>query len=275
MNAERAAGLVRRWVGLYTRGLPAEIRQDRLDEIDDDLWSQRRDAAESDRPDQSLTGEIVMRLVFGIPADLSWRVEQRHVTRNHVAPERNPTTGVRAIALLAIVGGVGWVVWPIPQATVGREWPNEGFMPWLLFFSVVFGTWALAGATIGLVFGFQDRIREGAALIGSLGASIGAVSVLGLFAGIVALPLGSATLVRDLGHAGVLGPWQSRAHAVAAIIFFIPIVIIFANGALFDHPETAVPLMTLVLPYAFSWISIGWSLRHGTPVRERPAEGSG
>ena len=269
MNAERAAGLVRRWVAFYTRGLPAEVRQDRRDELDDDLWSQMREAAASG-PDQSLSSEVVMRLVFGIPADLTWRVEQLRVAlKNGGAPERSPTTGTRAIALLAIVGGVGWVVWPIPQAIVGRDWPAGQPVSWLLFFSVVFGTWALACATIGLVFGFQDRIGAGSALIGSLGASIGAVSVFGLFAGIVALPLGSAILVRDLGRAGVLGLWLARAHVATAIIFFIPIVILFANGALFDHPETAVPLMTLVLPYAFSWISIGWSLRHGAPVPER------
>jgi hypothetical protein len=274
MNAERSAGLVRRWVAFYTRGLPEQIREDRRDEIEDDLWSQLSDTAESARDERSLTGEIVMRLLLGIPSDVSWRVEQRHAARPPAPTDRNLTTGSRAIAFLATVGGIGWTIWPIPQALVGREWPAGEPVSWLLFFSVVFGTWALAGATIGLVGAFQDRIRGGVAVTGSIGASIGAVSVFGLFAGIVALPLASALLLLDLGRAGVVGLWQSRAHATAAAIFFVPIVAFLMRPALIDEPATAVPLMTLAFPYAFSWIGIGWSLRHGAPVPAGPTTGA-
>jgi hypothetical protein len=157
MNAERAAGLVRRWVGIYTRGLAAEIAQERRDEIDDDLWSQVRDASGSRRTDQSLTGEIVIRLVFGIPADLSWRLEQRRVAGKQVAPMRSSTMGTRAIAVLAILGGIGWVTWPIPQGLVGREWPaDDPAMLWLLFISVVLAAWVLAAALLSLVTTFAD-----------------------------------------------------------------------------------------------------------------------
>jgi hypothetical protein len=48
--------------------------------------------------------------------------------------------------------------------------------------------------------------------------------------------------------------------------------LLFAIPTLIDHPATAVPVMMLMLPYAFSWIAIGWSLRHGVPVLEQPAE---
>jgi len=275
MNAERAAGLVQRWVGIYTRGRPAEIRQDRRDEIDDDLWSQLRDAAESARADQSLTGEIVIRLLFGIPSDLSWRAEQRHVGRKQVAPERSPTMGARVPALLAIVGGIGWVTWPIPQALVGREWPADNpAVSWLLFVSVVLGMWMLAAATFGLVATFQDRIRGAAAFLGSLGAAVGSISVLGLFGGIVLMPIGSAALMWDLGRAGVLGTWLSRAHVAAAVLFLVPIAALFANGALIDHIETAVPLLALAIPYGFSWITIGWALRHSAPAAAGPVEGA-
>jgi hypothetical protein len=275
MNAERAAGLVRRWVGIYTRGLPAEIRQDRRDEIDDDLWSQVRDAAESARADESLTGEIVIRLVFGIPSDLSWRAEQRHVARKQVALERSPTMGGRVSAVLAMVGGIGWVTWPIPQALVGREWPADNpAVSWLLFITVVLGMWMLAAATFGLVATFQDRIRGGAAFLGSLGAAVGSISVFGLFGGIVLMPIGSAALMWDLGRVGVLGTWLSRAHVAAAILFLVPIAALFANGALIDHIETAVPLLALAIPYGFSWITIGWSLRHGAPAAAGPVEGA-
>lgn len=264
MNTERAAGWVRRWVAFYTRGLPPEIQQDRRDEIDSDLWSQIHDAAESAPAEESLAGEIVARLVFGIPADLSWRLEQRRVARNHVAPELNPTMGTRAIAAMAIIGGVGWAIWPIPQGLVGRDWTAD--VAWLLMFSVVGGTWALAGATLGLVSEFQDRVRTRAAFLGTLGAVLGIVSVLGLFGAIVALPLGTAALVWDLGRAGVLGPRLARAHVAAGAIFPIALAVFLGNPALIDDPATAVPLLLLATPYAFSWIAIGWSLRNGAPV---------
>ena len=138
-------------------------------------------------------------------------------------------------------------------------------------FGVVGGTWMLAGATLGLIAEFQDRIRTGAAALGSLGAVLGAASVTGLFAAIVALPLGSAAVVWELGRAGVLGPRLARAHVATALVFPIALVVFFANPALLDDPATGVPLMLLGWPYAFSWIAIGWSLRHGAPVPEQPA----
>jgi len=273
MSAERAAAWVRRWVGVYTSGLPPEIRQERRDEIDDDLWSQMRDATGSERTDQSLTGEIVMRLVFGVPADLSWRVEQRHPAGSHAAPERSSTMGTRAIAVLAILGGIGWVTWPIPQALVGRDWPADNpAMSWLLFVTVVLGAWVLAAAMIGLVNTFQERLRGPAAFLGSIGAAVGAISFFGAFAGILAMPIGSAALMWDLRRAGVLGTRPATAHVVAAILFLVSLVVLFANGALIDHQETAVPLLALDLPYGFSWIAIGWSLRHGVPVLENSTE---
>jgi len=263
--------LVRWWVGTYTRGLPAEIRQERRDEIDDDLWSQMRDAAQSGRADRSLAGEMVARLLFGVPADVSWRVEQGDGARTPGAPERSPTTGARVIALFAILGGVGWAIWPIPQALVGRTWPAGEPVSWLLFFSVVLGTWALAAAIFGLVTEFQDRIRGGVALLATLGAVLGAFSVLGAFLTIVALPLGSAALAWDLGRGGVLGTRLTKAHVITALIFLIMIGVIITNPALYDDRATAVPLLMLAMPYAVTWIAIGWSLRHGAPVPERPA----
>jgi hypothetical protein len=78
----------------------------------------------------------------------------------------------------------------------------------------------------------------------------------------------------DLRRAGVLGTWLARAHLAAAILFLVPLVALFANGAFIDHPETAVPLLALDMPYGLSWITIGWSLRHGAPVLEQPVEGA-
>jgi len=271
MNAERAAGWVRRWVALYTRGLPAVIQQERRDEIDDDLWSHMQDAVGSTRAGESVAGDIVTRLVFGMPADVSWRLEQHLTARNQVAPVLKPTNGTRAIATMAIIGGIGWAIGLVLQGLVGRGWPADT-RAWLLMFGVVGGTWMLAGAALGLITEFQDRIRTRASSLGAIGALLGAVSVTGLFAAIVALPLGTAALVWELSRAEVVGPRLAKAHVAAGILFPIALAVFYANPVLLDDPATGVPLMLLGWPYAFSWMAIGWSLRHGAPAAATESE---
>ena len=94
---------------LYTRGLPTQIRQDRRDEIDSDLWSQAHEAAASGRPEHSVAVEVLVRLLLGIPADLSWRIERHRLAGSAVAPQTSATISVRPVAFLAIFGGAAWV----------------------------------------------------------------------------------------------------------------------------------------------------------------------
>jgi hypothetical protein len=271
MNAETSARMVRRWVGLYTRGLPAKIRGDRRDEIEDDLWSQLTDAVASGRSNRSVSVEMVARLLFGIPADVTWRVEQGRLATTAAAPEGSPLMNLRGVAVLAIVGGIGWAIWPIPQAFAGREWRADAAVLWLMMLGMYIGTWALAGATIGLEISFQDRLRGIPALLGSLGAAVGGLSVLGAYPLIVFLPLGSAALMWELGRIGAMSGGLSRAHVASAILVLVVFAVIMANVAIIDDTAAAVLLLSLVFPYAFSWIAIGWSLRHGAPM---PAGGA-
>jgi hypothetical protein len=279
MNAERSAAIVRRWVGLYTRGLPQEVRESRRAEIDDDLWCQTEDAAISGRTDKSLGDEIVARFVLGIPADVSWRVDQirqaKPATRG-----RRITMHAPGRAFLAIIGGIGWVVWPIPQAIVGRDWPSEGMMPWLLMLSVVGGTWTLAGATAGLALDAQDRVRATVAAFAAICALIGAISVFGPFGLIVALPLGSAALLWELGRSGTVGPWLSRVHVASAILVLVVFAAMFLNPEILKTTPTpestalSIAVMSLVFPYAVTWIAIGWALWRGESVPQGTPAGA-
>jgi hypothetical protein len=273
MNAERSAAVVRRWVAVYTRGLPADVRQDRRDEIDDDLWSQLHESSDSGRADRSLAGEMVARLVLGVPADVSWRLEQIRIGRVRATKERGVLMRAPGLAVLAILGGIGWAIWPIPQALVGREWPAGEPVSVLLFVTVVGGAWSLAGTVIGLILRAGDKIRPATAIFASIAALLGAVSVFGAFALFVGLPLGSAVLLWELGRAGMVGVWLSRAHAVAAALLLASVGVLMLNNALYDDRATAVPLMALAIPYGLSWIAIGWSLGHVGTVAERGATG--
>jgi hypothetical protein len=266
MSAERSAGLVRRWVAVYTRGLPADVRQDRRDEIADDLWCQRIEAGESGRGDGPVSGEILARLLLGIPADVGWRLEQRGSGAKR-APATNPTTGRRAVAVLAILGGIGWLIWPVLQGIYGEAgWANPT-TAWLLMLSVLGGTWALAGAMIALVIGYQDRIRGWVAALSLVGALLGALSVFGPFGAIVAMPVGSAALLWELGLVGAVSTRVSRSHVALVALLLVSIAAFLANAAL---PLSAAALSILILAYAASWIAIGWSFRHAASVPEGP-----
>jgi hypothetical protein len=92
-----AASLVRSWTWLYTCGLPAAVRDARRAEIESDLWEFFHD------PDRaaavSSTAHLVVRLLRGVPDDVSWCAE-------HLAPEYR-TLSLRlfvATLVLAVTG---------------------------------------------------------------------------------------------------------------------------------------------------------------------------
>ncbi len=85
-------GLVERWVGLYTRGLPAVVRRERRAELASDLWEHR--AAFGDGAGAQLA--LAWRCLRGMPADLHWRRERRQ--------------GRRLRAFRALGRGLGWAV---------------------------------------------------------------------------------------------------------------------------------------------------------------------
>jgi hypothetical protein len=73
MTPERMAGLVARWVRLYTRNLPAPIARRRIDEIDADLHDHIAHERADGTEDRRIALGIAARMVRGLAADLSWR----------------------------------------------------------------------------------------------------------------------------------------------------------------------------------------------------------
>lgn len=68
-----ASTLTRSWTNLYTRGLSSDQRASRIAEIESDVWEHRASDAEAGLPAADTGFEVLVRFVFGIPADLSWR----------------------------------------------------------------------------------------------------------------------------------------------------------------------------------------------------------
>jgi hypothetical protein len=101
-GAPRAASLARWWVALYTRSAPLDAAADRQAEVASDLFEHVAAAGVPAAPKRRIGWEIAGRLVRGVPADLTWRVEVEQAPGRLRWHLRHPTT-VYAMALLVQV----------------------------------------------------------------------------------------------------------------------------------------------------------------------------
>ena len=256
----RSAGLVRGWVDLYTRGLAAELRDGRRDEIAGDLWSQFEEAAVIGRSERATENEILVRLVAGIPADISWRFAHRG--GNPVeANLRDDTTGTVGLGLAAIVAGVGMTGLLLRFSEV-VTWDT-------LIFTGMIGEIALALVFSGLVVAFRDRLSRPAAILGWVGAICALLAAFGAWPLGFALPICSAPLIWNLASARILGRWAAWSHAISAGTM---VLIIFEISL---GPQRQIPLIAplsagVAFAYLMTWVPIGLSLIRRT-VSPKPS----
>ena len=81
MSGSPVAALVRGWVRLFHQRVCADPRAARRDEADDDLWCQHEEADAAGRTARSLDADLGLRLLFGIPSDITWRLDSSRVGR--------------------------------------------------------------------------------------------------------------------------------------------------------------------------------------------------
>lgn len=72
----RPDAFVLAWVSAYTAGLPAEVRDRRRGEVASDMWEHAREADTRGHGERSFRAHVLLRLLFGMPADVIWRMEQ-------------------------------------------------------------------------------------------------------------------------------------------------------------------------------------------------------
>lgn len=247
----RSAGLVRGWVDVYTRGLPAEIRDGRRDEIASDLWSQFEEAAITGRSERSTANEILVRLLAGIPADISWRFAHRGGKRAKVSLP-DDTTGTAGLGWAAIIAGVG-MTGLLLRYTEVLTWDT-------LIFTGMIGGIALALVFAGLVVGFRDRLRQPAVILAWIGAICASLYPFGAWPLGFALPICSAPLIWDLASARIIGRWAAWSH-VLAVDATVVILIGFALGGLqFQIPIVGAIAFSIWFAYPLTWVLIGLSL---------------
>jgi hypothetical protein len=98
----RSVKTVRRWLALYTRGLPLEARERRCLEVESDMWEHLHDA---DEPDAARA--VLGRSLRGMPADVRWRYRTLLESRGARQRSKEVTTSLRNnwwVILTAILG---------------------------------------------------------------------------------------------------------------------------------------------------------------------------
>ena len=271
MNGSPVAALVRGWVRVYTSRLPAGLRDARRDEVDDDLWCEREETLAAGGSVRSLDADRMLRLLFGIPADISWRLEQRHRDRVRAAPT-GPPRSMRVAASFSVIGGLALAGASIIWGTFDGTSPIAGFGR-LLF---VTGFVGLAIAIWALVAGFNDRLAGAAALLGMTGGFGSAIAGLGTAGGedilgawFVLLPIGSAAVALDLRRHRTMPRNLAMVHVSAAFAVVIILFAIWTDSAVGALISSRVPYALPWVPYALTWVGIGFSLRRGQPEHDK------
>ena len=179
----------------------------------------------------------------------------------------------RLPAVLALVGGADWSIWPVHAGLLSAppgEWQG-GLAPTLTLVLVLGGTVVLALATMSLVAAAHDVIPSLIATLAILGALFSTLVVGGFAPALVALPLSSMTVVWQLSRVGALPRWIFVMHA-ASPIFAVAISAIGLAGFMpgGDIGPVQLPLVLLALAvlylYPLSWLAIGWWLLRGRSV---------
>jgi hypothetical protein len=136
---------VRGWVLFYTLGLPPEMRARRRSEVAGDLADETLDAIRRGER-RGLFRQRLTRLVFGIPADLSWRlIDAPPVARQLYGPLpwvplTRWTLALTTVVALIAGGGLAIVTLPVVTGQARPDlWPGWGPVGFAIGSLVVLG----------------------------------------------------------------------------------------------------------------------------------------
>ncbi len=147
-----SASFVRAWVDLYTKGLPESAAADRRALIEADMWDEAREA-EWLGETSGLGRQRLSRLVRGVPADVTWRLEQqRRITkarrRTGMRISKGQLAAIGAVTIFYVVMIVGGLAQP-----GFREWAGAGLATFGLCLSVVGLLLAISRPQAGFLVG--------------------------------------------------------------------------------------------------------------------------
>lgn len=203
-----AIAITRAWVTVYTRGLPSDVGGERREEIDCDLWHQQRLADLEREPVTGTAVQILVRTIFGIPADMLWRIEAGSSTQTDRRTSVNETLSMRIgflaamlpLAILAVMGA---------SFVLGNgDWDNST-EHWLWRAAFV-ATPAIGGVGLWLC-ATQPRLGIALVLAGVVPAS-----VLMPWMAVVTVPVGIAILGFAIKRSGItIWPFRPSPTGIA------------------------------------------------------------
>lgn len=201
-----ALHITRSWVSAYTRGLPHDVRAERREEIDCDLWHQRQ-LAELERPLRgAAAASVILRLILGVPDDIFWRIQAGYTHskwRNNV----NESLRMRIGFLAAILPLALFFAFGVSFLLGNGDWENN-FEHWL--WRAAFVAFPAVGAAGLWLCARQPRLGLALTLVG-----VGASAFLMPWALFVTVPIGFAIIVFSFVRSG-LRLWPFRAGPPAA-----------------------------------------------------------
>ncbi len=122
MTPERMAGLVARWVRLYTRDLPAPVADRRIEELDADLHDHIAHERARGTGDGRIARAIASRLIRGLPADASWRAHNLTRLPTRKDPRMSRSTHRSAVRIAVVTALALLVPLVAMQFSDGVDW---------------------------------------------------------------------------------------------------------------------------------------------------------
>ena len=267
------------WVRCYTRGLPADARDQRRREIESDVFEQLDGARQATTPARSAAAEVLWRTVRGMGDDILWRLRERSTMKSSIAGAGRPT-GVQALwatatsawftpiaALLGVLNVLGAVLVAIDRS---GKMPGQVIGPVImvsLAASLFAGLWlrwsSSAGASATPLQ--ATRSRKAAIALIALCVVTFAVGLTWLFP-LAIVPLGGVgALVVVAGRRSA----RQRAAMTAPIRAARRQGLVTADALIIIGVLPALALFWMVIPPILAVIVIGGVI--GTGVRPRRA----
>jgi hypothetical protein len=107
-----ASSLTKWWVSIYTRGLPQEVKNARLEELRSDVWESTNDPNLLLEGSTKTAWRLLSRLVFGVPQDIAWRIEAGRSSGVGNGELAKVGAGAGLVALLLLAAIIGPIFAP-------------------------------------------------------------------------------------------------------------------------------------------------------------------
>jgi hypothetical protein len=183
------ASLTRTWTGIYSLGLPKVTREARRAEIDSDLWEQRQAALIQGERQWKTFCHILVRVLFGIPGDLAWRIELRLGSGSERKTQMPESTSGRIGLALGLFGALLPIAFGIRFIVSGLAAADGEWVGWVVwgFIMLLLGATIVAGQLV-----IRRSYGRGMALVA---VGVGLLAVATFWMAFVTVPLGIGLLI--------------------------------------------------------------------------------